>query len=300
VGEWCQRGTVDPSATGITIEGAGNDPTGTNLPPYYSLLYIIKVSGDLTDGPVGPPGDAGPQGEVGPIGPQGEQGIQGEIGPEGAPAPGGFPIGGIATWSGTIDTIPLSWAPCDGGTYNGILSPDLRDRFIIGTGPNFPQSAIGGSADSTLPFHSHNLIDPGHGHTLPAGSTGGQGTSYAAGLDEWGYPQSRGTDGAGTGISIEGSGSDPTGTNLPPYYSLIYIIKIDGDLTDGPVGPTGPQGPAGPAGPEGPAGPQGEPGASADVAALEARIAALEARLAGDLTINGSIFATGDVTTFNV
>lgn len=43
---------------------------------------------------------------------------------------GVVPIGGIIMWSGTIATIPATWALCD-GTANS-PGPDLRDKFVVG------------------------------------------------------------------------------------------------------------------------------------------------------------------------
>jgi hypothetical protein len=43
---------------------------------------------------------------------------------------GGVPVGGIIMWSGTIATIPATWALCDGTTNSP--GPDLRDKFIVG------------------------------------------------------------------------------------------------------------------------------------------------------------------------
>ena len=43
---------------------------------------------------------------------------------------GVVPIGGIIMWSGTIATIPATWALCD-GTANA-PGPDLRDKFVVG------------------------------------------------------------------------------------------------------------------------------------------------------------------------
>jgi hypothetical protein len=71
--------TTAGAQTGITIAEAGVSGVGANLPPYYSLLYIIKVSGDTTDGPTGPQGATGPQGIQGEVGPQGPQGPQGGV-----------------------------------------------------------------------------------------------------------------------------------------------------------------------------------------------------------------------------
>jgi hypothetical protein len=45
-------------------------------------------------------------------------------------ADGVVPVGGIIMWSGTIATIPATWAFCD-GTANS-PGPDLRDQFVVG------------------------------------------------------------------------------------------------------------------------------------------------------------------------
>ena len=47
---------------------------------------------------------------------------------------GTIPVGGIIMWSGSIATINASedWALCDGGTKNGMATPNLKGRFIVG------------------------------------------------------------------------------------------------------------------------------------------------------------------------
>ncbi|CAQ84097.1 conserved hypothetical protein [Photorhabdus asymbiotica] len=42
-----------------------------------------------------------------------------------------FPKGMIVMFSGSENEIPPGWAFCDGGEYNGIKVPDLRNRFIM-------------------------------------------------------------------------------------------------------------------------------------------------------------------------
>ena len=66
-----------------------------------------------------------------------------------------FPIGGIIMWSGSINSIPTKWALCDGSTVNGIITPDLRNRFIIGAGENYTVASSGGSKDAILVSHQH-------------------------------------------------------------------------------------------------------------------------------------------------
>mgnify|MGYP005620058411 FL=1 len=135
-------------------------------------------------------------------------------------------------------TAPSGWQLCDGATPvttalqtllggAGQTVPDLRNRFVVGSGSNYALKATGGSADATLVAHGHTINDPGHFHTT---------NDY---VSRAGYAEPRnfgvGTDGNAnnvgntnsktTGITINSNGSSATNANLPPYYALTYIIK---------------------------------------------------------------------------
>lgn len=45
-----------------------------------------------------------------------------------------IPAGVIVVWYGSEASIPTGWHLCDGGTYNGYKTPDLRSRFVYGAG----------------------------------------------------------------------------------------------------------------------------------------------------------------------
>jgi microcystin-dependent protein len=45
-----------------------------------------------------------------------------------------IPLGGIIMWSGS--TPPTGWAVCDGSISNGVQTPDLRGRFVVGASTN--------------------------------------------------------------------------------------------------------------------------------------------------------------------
>ena len=59
----------------------------------------------------------------------------------------GVPSGIIAMWSGTNATIPTGWNLCD-GTNN---TPDLRNRFIVGSGDTYSTDDTGGSDSLYVP-----------------------------------------------------------------------------------------------------------------------------------------------------
>ena len=156
----------------------------------------------------------------------------------GTASTGTVPIGGIILWSGTIATIPDGYKLCNGN--NG--TPNLRNQFILGAYsdnasvayPNVPPNNTGGSANAVLIGHSHGITDSGHAHTQTGGTSNDDGGSHVPGSTSAGGNMSNIAD-ATTGISINANGinssgntnSNQTGTNanIPPYYSLAYIMR---------------------------------------------------------------------------
>ena len=67
---------------------------------------------------------------------------------------GGFVTGMIMMFSGT--TAPSGWVLCDNSTEaQAANAPDLRDRFIVGTGNSYNLNATGGSANAVLIGHTN-------------------------------------------------------------------------------------------------------------------------------------------------
>lgn len=157
-----------------------------------------------------------------------------------------MPVGAIMIWSGTDATVPTGWHICDGGTYGGMTSPDLRDRFVIGAGGSYSPGATIGPATwngtitptgsitvgshtlstAELPAHTHAYTEYLRAHTADTKA----GTYYAnLCVDGW-YSyrtvttnaMSSGDGSHGhSGSSLDFAGIDPR----PPYHSLYYIIK---------------------------------------------------------------------------
>lgn len=145
------------------------------------------------------------------------------------------PVGTIVIWSGTSDNIPVGWQLCDG--TNG--TPDLRDKFVLGAGTAHLVGDSGGSEEVTLtpgqlPTHKHAIATSG----------------YAEKPDSWGtvwsvnsYINSSASINTSTQVkyclnttsskaSLESSPKGEAHPNMPPYYTLCYIIKLTADKTD--------------------------------------------------------------------
>ena len=149
----------------------------------------------------------------------------------------GVPSGIIAMWSGTNASIPTGWNLCDG--TNG--TPDLRDRFIVGSGSTYSTGDTGGADSVTLteaqmPSHTHDGSSLGtnttgaHSHTFqhnsnPSGGWGYQVTGSA--LANW-VTVTTSTAGNHSHSITGNTGSAGSGAaheNRPPYYALAYIMK---------------------------------------------------------------------------
>ena len=161
-----------------------------------------------------------------------------------------FVTGMIMMYTGS--TAPSGWAICNG--QNG--TPDLRNRFIVGAGNSYNVGVTGGFdsvslSESQIPSHthsfsgsgshSHGINDPSHTHNLlyDHGSFGG--SSGAVTPRSGNTPVTPGISGrvssSTTGISVNnqsvtisgntgGTGGGQAHENRPPYYALMFIMKL--------------------------------------------------------------------------
>ena len=175
-------------------------------------------------GPTGPAGPAGPPGSNGNDGADGSDGGPGPAGPPGPsvtgpPGPAGPPgptgsgsaeaIGAIIAWSGSTSNIPSEYQLCNGftpvttalqlivGVGNGV--PDLRDRFIVGTGPNYPNkqwgNAFTGGTGSPAYYSLCYIIKHSASPTGPAGPPGPPGSGGGASVTTDDTPPTNPSDG---------------------------------------------------------------------------------------------------------
>jgi len=123
-----------------------------------------------------------------------------------------------------------NWKLCDG--TNG--TPNLKDKFVIGadqyssgwkTNVTGSLTASGGSKDAVVVQHTHK----GKSQTASA--------SLANGQSVWVNDRAIGNYGSGGGLGGGPLGDrefldNPTGSvagtdkNLPPYYTLAYIMRV--------------------------------------------------------------------------
>lgn len=120
--------------------------------------------------------------------------------PVATPPPRLVPSGTIVAFYGTA--VPPGWVLCDGRmTAGGQLTPDLRNRFVLGLDPaTGAVGELGGSAT-----HSHR------GRTSKPREDD---ESLEEGKDEHAA-----NDGHTHDVTVEAS------SHLPPYVKLVYIMK---------------------------------------------------------------------------
>ena len=104
------------------------------------------------------------------------------------------PIGSVIMYGGT--SAPAGWHLCDGSAHGSTAlqavigsanTPDLRGRFVVGTGPGYAQSATGGAATVTLTGAESGTSVHGHG-TVTSGSMSANAVhAHSAWSDAAGY-----------------------------------------------------------------------------------------------------------------
>lgn len=142
------------------------------------------------------------------------------------------------------DALPEGTLLCDGSTHlrsdypnlydaiapglridaDSFIAPDLRDRFILGAGPDNPAYNIGGSATVTqtvdqMPSHIHT--SPPHAHSESAAAP----STVTVGL-ELPVPAAipAGSVTGATAVSIDAAGGGQPMDIMPPFYALKYVV----------------------------------------------------------------------------
>lgn len=131
-------------------------------------------------------------------------------------------VGEVRMWSGTATQTAVAaawgagWFLCNGA--NG--TPNLMDRFIVGSGNSYTTGNTGGIATyslttSQLPVHNHGVTDPGHAHSVydPGHAHSVADPTHAHGVADPGHSHAQpnlgsvqaGSDNGGTGVAVANS-----------------------------------------------------------------------------------------------
>lgn len=188
-----QSSIVNYESSGLSYVQTGNTGGSTehnNMPPYYTIIWIQKMVDD----------------------PEPIMTFSVKA-----------PVGCIMIWSGSEDTIPEGWAPCDG--QNG--RPDLRDKFVLGAGESHAVDTEGGEEEHTL------TVDEMPSHYHPIHYNRERFSKYYDTISNTGFVVDTISPGSGVGSSVNDAGGSQPHNNMPPFITKIYIIKIAPDETDG-------------------------------------------------------------------
>jgi hypothetical protein len=121
----------------------------------------------------------------------------------------------IASMNTHSGAHPAGWSPCNGLFYNGIQTPDLHDRFIIGAGPP-PPATIHGDAGTYNTNPSWYLEHGHHSQRVYSGPAGNPSMQAMWQAD------------------FDGNYTPQPGINIP-YYVLTFLMKTR-DLVPADVG----------------------------------------------------------------
>ena len=195
------QGGVDVK-DGLTVTGDATVSDGATVTGNATVKGNLKVGGTITDSVA----------EVVPV-----------------------PVGGIIMW--TSDKLPDNehWAICDGLEKNGVQTPDLRGRFIVGvnksTLPNGRNAAYSEyNVNDAAGEEKHTLAEsemPVHSHTLGFGEQRCDNDDDDDPFD--GTKNLGGSSTSKTATTSSAGGEDghtKPHENRPPYYALYYIMRV--------------------------------------------------------------------------
>jgi microcystin-dependent protein len=150
----------------------------------------------------------------------------------------GVPIGTIQMWA--TATPPTGWIICDGSTFNSATYPELaavlgsttlpnfNGRMPLGVGNSGENGATNHTLSSTGGEETHQLTTnemPNHSHdvtiTYREGEENGSGNVYS----DIGNPPA--TNPPSKTFTSSSVGGDQAHNNMPPFYTLYFIIKAE-------------------------------------------------------------------------
>lgn len=142
----------------------------------------------------------------------------------------GVPVGTICIWYGQSTNVPAGWGICNGGTYTKvvggtIVSPDLRDRVVMGAGAVAAQNTAYGAANASATTgaagaHTHAISGTGahthtptvQGHALSVSEIPSHTHTFTGGIGGTNQVESN-SGGAGTTLTTAATGGNASHTH---------------------------------------------------------------------------------------
>lgn len=129
------------------------------------------------------------------------------------------PVGSIVMWNRPESEIPAGWVVCNGQTVDGVRTPDLRSRFLVGVGNGYALGQTGGAESVAL---TTDQI-PAHTHTYTTASDRTFNYAAAWGKSDWWQNSTHGDHQNGT---TDKTGNGQAHENRPPYYAMYFIMRV--------------------------------------------------------------------------
>lgn len=148
---------------------------------------------------------------------------------------GNTPSKVIGMWNRPLSQIPANYYLCDGQTVQGIVTPDMRGLFVKGANTVLEIGDTGGAENHTHIANPHTHSQTVHTHPASGGNSVG-----AVDIDppidipfeiqthphshSWTVGNTTATN-QNTTVTIN---ANATGTSVPPYYGVAFIMYIPG------------------------------------------------------------------------
>jgi len=145
-----------------------------------------------------------------------------------------LPVGTIVAfeWIGNPindSKMPDGWRVCDGGTYNGIKTPDLREKYFLGSDGAVRTNSTSGEYSEIIREDQVPLRGHDHPFDFKSGVSGTNGGDDNRPIPGPAYGDAKGNPGTTAGMPA----TAPLSIIVPDYipsYSLVFIMYVGGEL----------------------------------------------------------------------
>lgn len=142
-----------------------------------------------------------------------------------------FPVGTIIYTDQA--TIPDKWNICDGGTYDGVVTPNLIGKFVRACNIDAQLRSTGGSETHTHPLAGNTESSGSHSHAQAIHESGSASSSFPSASGSGGAHFARGNHTHDITVTISAGGAHthslPVNTeaanHVPQHIALCPIMR---------------------------------------------------------------------------